>query len=154
VHLLGLRDEEAALEVQPSSRGGERLPHRPVPGAGEGTDVAARDDGGGACLFRERRDHVLRMPGPDDERGTADGETGGDLAERLEEEPRPVRRRSRATDQPRIQDEHGDHGAATSESRGERRVIPQAKVASQPEEGDGHDIEARVCASGARLADM
>ena len=79
---------------------------------------------------------ILRLPGTDDQRGAAGGELLGELAQRLEEEPRPVRRSARAVEEPRIQHEDRHDTSARAERRGQRRVVVEAQVAPKPEQGN------------------
>ena len=98
-------------------------------------DVVREVHGLGAALARQRRQLLLRPALADDEVGAALAQRLAQLREAAVQEPRAVGGREAPAEQPRVEHEHRHDAVALAVRGGQRRVVVDAQVAPEPDEG-------------------
>ena len=113
----------------------EHLRDPAVARPGERGDVVREVHGLGAALARQRGQLLLRPALADDEVGAALAQRLAQLREAAVQEPRAVGGREAPAEQPRVEHEHRHDAVALAVRGGQRRVVVDAQVAPEPDEG-------------------
>lgn len=140
-------DEESAPGVEGDVEGLEGAGDGGVALASVGGVVAGNDDAFGACFAGESGDFLDGVAEADVEAGAALAEGGIEFVECGEEEGRSVGRCPVAVEEVWVDDVEGCDGPGF-EGGGEGRVVVEAEVAAEPEDG-GHRSD---CARRGRSA--
>ena len=102
---------------------------------GERGDVVGEVHGLGAALARQRGQLLLRPALADHEVGAALAQRLAQLREAAVQEPRAVGGREAPAQQPRVEHEHRHDAVALAVRGGQRRVVVDAQIAPEPDEG-------------------
>ena len=130
---VGHEQARGAVDVQVS----QRLLHPLVACAREGRDVGGEVERGRAGLARELRQLLLGPALAEHEVGAALAQRLAQLGEAAVEEPGAVGGREAPLQQAWVEHEDGHDAVVLAVGGGEGRVVVDAQVAAQPDEGGG-----------------
>jgi hypothetical protein len=137
-HLADVGDEQPRLPAHLHPV--ERRLDAPVARHRERRDVGREVERARAHLSRQRGQLLLRPALAHDEVGAALAQRRAQLGQAAMEEPGAVAGREAALQEPRIEHEDGHDAVAVPVRRGQARMVVDAQVTAEPDEGGGRHV--------------